>query len=420
MVYYLKFLCSLLLCSTILIAQEQRVSKSSYQGHPLFFKAIETAAAGDFKSAETMMYDVVQMLPFHREAQLNMQIFSDIRYKILKKKAAIQLFNFQESFYDLRDKEFLSSQISSIIKKNKEYFPAYLIEGNFYFKDKQDSLALISYNRAIDLSPTYAISFFYRGRLYTRMKMPTAAINDFSSCLHYDPEISQALYQRGLLYSQQSKFNQAIADFEKALSVYNDSYFHFKIYETYNNRGTIYLEQQRYQRANADFEKAISLDKRFGEVYMNRAMAFKGLQVYDSALVNFNLAEEKGFKSADLFYFRGETYVKIEQKDKAISEFRKASAFDENDDRYPYQIAEILIDQQKFSDAIPYLQTVIDLQPEKVWAFYLLAFCFDNIKKYKKAIIYYEAFLEIAPESYFRHITHVRKRVKLLRRSLAR
>lgn len=404
----------------ILSAQPKTLDLFSdpYQGYRLFFKAVEAGADGELKAAEAGFRQVLSLLPFHNEAKLNRLILEDLFAGKLDKKSVVRIFSFQKNFYNMEDLEELAQQIDRLVQKKPQYFPLYLLKGNMYYREKNDSLSLKSYNKAIQLKPQFALSYFYRGRLYARMELTDPAISDFSACLNLEPDFSRALFQRGILYSLQKNYDQAIKDFEHARAIRDNSFYHFKIYETYNNRGVQRLRENLYREAKNDFDKAIRLDTRFGEVYMNRAMAYRGLGLYDSALVDFNRAEEKGSQSADFYFFRGETQYFLGHNDTAVTDLKQAILMNDKDSRYHYLLAEIKIEMQNFSGAVPYLKRVLELNPEKEWAFYLLAFSYDNMKEYRRAIIYYEAFLEIASAEYFRHITHVRNRVKLLRKYL--
>lgn len=207
------------------------------------------------------------------------------------------------------------------------------------------------------------------------------AIQDFSRALEIRPHHVDALINRGSAYAILGMLDDALADYTHALK------FESKDFEIYNKRGEIYLQNTMYDEAIKDFTSALILNPMFGSGYLNRGRAYSEKGLHDEAMTDYNQAVRTDFEHASFsfsaqaspvmyideektgdeeestkfkqqgladlkneryeeavenftqaihhsandaegYLFRGVTFLKLLQPDKAMTDFNQAALFD--------------------------------------------------------------------------------------------
>ncbi len=67
---------------------------------------------------------------------------------------------------------------------------------------KQYDLALIDFNKAIEINPYNGILYFIRGRIYIRQEHFDLAIKDFTQTIELDPQDPNVYMGRGISYNR--------------------------------------------------------------------------------------------------------------------------------------------------------------------------------------------------------------------------
>ncbi|MDE0020645.1 MAG: tetratricopeptide repeat protein [Candidatus Poribacteria bacterium] len=111
-------------------------------------------------------------------------------------------------------------------------------------------------NKAIDLSPDDAESYYNRGAAYNDLEQYDKAISDYSKAIDLEPERAIYYINRGRAYNLIDNNGRAIDDFDRAVEINPDSS------EAYLSRATVYLELRELDRAVEDINKALALNPR--------------------------------------------------------------------------------------------------------------------------------------------------------------
>ncbi len=115
----------------------------------------------------------------------------------------------QEGFADLEQALLLNSDATrSLVNR-----------GNLLRRMDQPSLALRDYNRAIEVSPRYALAWNNRGLLRLSTRDHAGALEDFHRALRIEPENPEFLANRGSAWLLAGQPARALADLEAALGL---------------------------------------------------------------------------------------------------------------------------------------------------------------------------------------------------------
>ena len=167
------------------------------------------------------------------------------------------------------------------------------------------------------------------------------------------------------------------------------------------NWGTVLL-QQLYPKENdpgkknkildsalAEFNQAVAIYPGYSDAYINRAFIYKNKGDYKNAIQNFEMAKSNSRPKAGLYFDLGNSYLEDGQYEKAIEAFDSGLSLNTLQPDVIYNNKGIaLFKLQKYEEAIPAFQKVIDMNPGFQSAYRNLGFCYANLKQYPEGIRY--------------------------------
>jgi len=195
-----------------------------------------------------------------------------------------------------------------------------------YYKDGSDKFmtgdyrgAIEAFTKAIGMEPAYTDAWYFRGMTKFIMKDSTAA-DDFSKTVGLDPNRVKAWAYRGMARYRRKEYSSAIADFSRAISLkpdYEEAWFY---------RGNSNMELKNYFSAITDLDKAIALKPDYTAAIYTRGVARFMMQKYAEALPDLDrtIALNPTY-SGKTWYFRGICRIRLNQKDMACPDFKKAA-----------------------------------------------------------------------------------------------
>ncbi len=159
------------------------------------------------------------------------------------------------------------------------------------------------YNSYIATHPPRAIDFFGRAMDFAMVRDYPSAIEDINRALALTPDFALGYFQRAYLryralqagishttdqLSRQAETRAIIADLDKAIELAPDLTF------AYFNKGNILADNGDYTSALAAFNRAIELKPDFGEAYYNRGYVYFQLGNRELGVENLSKAGELG------------------------------------------------------------------------------------------------------------------------------
>jgi serine/threonine protein kinase/tetratricopeptide (TPR) repeat protein len=152
----------------------------------------------------------------------------------------------------------------------------------------------------------------------------------FTLILEVDPEAIWAYQYRGNAHAAQRQYDKAVADYSKAIEQYPDNP------EGWTERGRVYGVLGQHDKALSDYSRAVELTKSksvelpgsksvpgYGPLYF-RGITYFRLKEYDKAIADISeqITSEPRLPAA--WYYRGHCYRALKQWDKAIADYSKA------------------------------------------------------------------------------------------------
>lgn len=205
-----------------------------------------------------------------------------------------------------------------------DYADGYLSRGNTYELIGLADLAQADYNTAMKLTPQDPSIYANRGVLYTRERKLDSALADFNTAIALNPRFAEAYYNRAEVYSQKGLRDNAISDYDSAIRL------KARFPEAYFNRGVLHIEKEMLAEAMGDYDTAIALGPATAELYTIRGVLYGrlALRTHRKDLMRLGIADldsaiARNPDSAEIYMRRGVAYKFLEQREKAIADFRR-------------------------------------------------------------------------------------------------
>ena len=162
----------------------------------------------------------------------------------------------------------------------------------------------------------------HRGAGYLLQTKFDQAIVEFNEALRIDPTYKRSYNSRGNAWKGKGELDIAIADYNEAIRL--DPNFAFP----YNGRANAWSNKGEWDRAIADYDEVIRLDPSLAAPYANRGMAWRGKGELDRALADENEALRRDPKNVVVYANRGEIWRLKGDLDRALIEQEQSVRLD--------------------------------------------------------------------------------------------
>jgi len=209
--------------------------------------------------------------------------------------------------------------------------------------EPQASRAIELYSRLVALKPDSALALSGRGVVHIRRGETIEALRDASEALALDENCAAAHNLTGLAYAAQGQQEMAFSAYSRALAADPDDYRYWanrgdsrwKIAATLKAADEM---KRAYREAVADWDKAVELpppaprpagyDRDIARICLVRGQALSALDQPRAAVESFTQALRHNDELAEAYYFRGEAYEKLGERDAAQSDRQRAVRLD--------------------------------------------------------------------------------------------
>jgi tetratricopeptide (TPR) repeat protein len=152
------------------------------------------------------------------------------------------------------------------------------------------------YERAIEINPAFARSYFNLGNLSMRQNVPGKAARYFKKALEADPQLIEAHVRMGILsYATDKRPSKTILHFDNALAV--DSTNQAARFW----RGMMYLNDKDIIRCLYDWDKLVLYNPEDPMFTVLRAFLYLDLKDYEKAFVDLKNVYSKQYADENLF-----------------------------------------------------------------------------------------------------------------------
>ncbi|XZN97959.1 MAG: tetratricopeptide repeat protein [Microcoleus sp.] len=219
------------------------------------------------------------------------------------------------------------------------------------------------------------------------------AVEDFNRAIDLNPEKADSYYQRARAYHKKSDWDRVIVDCERAIKRKKEADYYYQRGRAYHNKGD-------YDQAITDFKLAIQIDRKKADYYYLQGFSLyakgnslrlpqktnydqEAIRVYDRAIESLNEAIRlKPDRVAKYYEIRGLCHLHRTRYDQAINDFNHAKSLDPNPITYNYNylLGLSYAGKRDYTSAIIYLGLAIGFlnESKNVDYYYQRSLCYYN------------------------------------------
>jgi tetratricopeptide (TPR) repeat protein len=284
----------------------------------------------------------------------------------------------------------------------------YFKRGYSYFNSEKHEFAAKDFYEIKDVDNAYRTpARYYFAHISYSRKNYEVALKEFNALKKDETFGSVASLYIVQLYHLQKKYDSVISLAPRLLDTINSK----RAPEIARIIGEAYYNKGKYKEAIPYFKK---YEEAFGELSRegNYQVGFANykIQNYTDGLIHFIKAtaseQEEDSLSQSIAYHMGDSYLKLNQKQKALNAFKKASSVDfdksiEEDALFNYAKLNYEISNSPYSEAIKVLKRYIKNYPETARAdeaYTYLVNAFITTKNYKQALSAIDNIKSLTPD----------------------
>jgi Flp pilus assembly protein TadD len=194
--------------------------------------------------------------------------------------------------------------------------------GDLLISQGLDEQALAEFNNVLEQDANHAIANESAGGVYFRAGLYAEAEIHLRKAVRLNPILWKAHNYLGILQDRESKYDLAAKSFADALSLHHGN----GADEIYNNLGVVHIAREQYGMAVSAFRNALKNGGISARTYNNLGLALTRLNRLDEALESFKYAGGESKANNNIGY----VLMTDGQPDKAIPYFEKAIELSHN------------------------------------------------------------------------------------------
>ncbi|VVB57084.1 Tetratricopeptide repeat protein [uncultured archaeon] len=228
------------------------------------------------------------------------------------------------------------NNFSSLIRLQPGMADAYYGRARVLSSMGRDREALDDYNQALKLGnnpdSVRDVRFFMAGSLM-RLGRADEALQHLGWIIQDQPEWENgaAFVERGFALLQTGRYELALKDFDQLLRMGSQKTVWLQdldLSQIHYGRGAAWYGLDSYEQAVREFDLAVQLGPKYADAYFARGNAKYALKEYAGALADYNKAVELDPKNAMAFYNRGHALQMLGRTQDANGSFSQAHQLD--------------------------------------------------------------------------------------------
>lgn len=399
----------------------------------------------------------------YEEAIKYFKIAQDIEFK--RKESCDMFIELGKTYYEMGDwnnsiKYFKSASREAEREENySNYCKANYWLGLSYYKNGEDSEAVLSLNEATGIKDRYSL-YFYRGMALKNLGHIDGALESFEIALKSsNKDIKNCYYEIGKMYCEEKELEKALDYLLKAIKNMKEettpkdkffpcSYLLGKVYyklgelslaektfkkiEEYEGEkellniylGKLYMENTEYNKARKTFQKSYEVEENsIGKYYSSYFIGVLDFQEgeYEKAVENFNTAieiwneigqeceEEESFSyitPSEIYRYLAKAYTELKNPQKILELVKNLKDMEEEKERsdeenciYWNTIGELYLQADCLEEALENFEVALNyaFTPKENQPIYInIGRCYLKLENYKLAMKNFKSALRVA------------------------
>lgn len=267
----------------------------------------------------------------------------------------------------------------------------YEAEGDKYYDANDHDSALLAYENAARLKPSYH-ALYRMGWIYNDFGEYAKALPALDRAIAADSSQSGPFTEKGYALRRLGRVDEAISAFKQSIALNPGGYV--ALYEL----GSIYNEQKRYADAEGFLNQSIRNKSDYAAAHEELGIVLRHLGRNADAIRSFNRAIELAPEDGGPYLGLGDVYFYgTGEYQKAIDAYSKGLQYEPNNDVAAYNIGYADNDIGNYNDALSWLAKAIKLKPAYYDAYVETGYAYRKLQNQAQAIAAYQKALQLKP-----------------------
>lgn len=331
------------------------------------------------------------------------------------------------------------NNFKKVIELDKRNTKAYILWGCALTELKNYNLAYALYKQAKKIDDMDPYLYFKWGITLIKDNKKDSAINYLKRSLMYDIENIEANFLLGVLYMEEKQdYNLARDYFIRTLEL-NSQYTEARHYLAYcyhklkNYKLSILNSLKAIKKADVNIQTHIILAENYlklnrkekavktyetyagektAEFYASWGITLEKLNNLEGAKEKFDTALLLNKDNTDILYKASRLYLKLKLYDESFNLAYKTLKIDPSNIKAIKILGDLNFQIKRYQKAIKYYEKVLNRDKKHPILYFYIAKCYENIEKTDQAIYYYEKVIEYIPKLKIAYINLVKLLIK--------
>ena len=253
------------------------------------------------------------------------------------------------------------------------------------------SEALTAFEKALELSPTYALAVFNKGVVLERLGRDEEALSSYDRAMELDPSDFKATYNKGVVLHRLGKYEDALLAFENTIRL-NPNHA-----DAWSNKGVVLGKLGEKDEALLAFDKSIQLIPADTKAWTNKGICLRELGKHEQALSALERAIEIDQNNTHAWTQKGLLLCDLGRYEEASSVFDKTVKMRPNDANTWYYQGTVLERVGRNDEALLAYDKAIELCPIYASAWNNKGALLGRLGRYKQSLVALEKAIELDP-----------------------
>jgi Flp pilus assembly protein TadD len=154
-------------------------------------------------------------------------------------------------------------------------------EGVHFFNQKEFTKAIQTYQKVIELDPTYVEAYNNLGITYQTMGDMDKAFKAYEKAIEIDPRYEKGYNNLGILLFLKDHYDEALEAFQKALVINSNNI------ESHINLGVLFKKRGQMENAIDSYQTALAIDPFHKETHYNIALLHEQMENFELAVNHY-------------------------------------------------------------------------------------------------------------------------------------
>jgi len=150
-----------------------------------------------------------------------------------------------------------------------------------FYNQREFLKAIQSYQKVIELDPTYIEAYNNLGIIYQEIGNFDRAFGAYQKSIEINPQYEKGYNNLGILFYLKGRNEEALEAFQKALAINSNNI------ESHINLGVLYKKQGQLNKAIESYQKALDINPLHREIHYNIALLYEQLENIELAIGHY-------------------------------------------------------------------------------------------------------------------------------------